>query len=149
MLLLLLVLACFTFDGNAFIQYGLREHRARSLSHGGVIAQSLTSLNSVSSVLPTVESAAAVASVIAFHEAGHFSAARIQNITVDSFSIGFGPKVLSYNDSAGVEFCLRALPLGGYVSFPQNVVFDDDGNVVEELEAEDYPDLLAAIKSEL
>jgi membrane-associated protease RseP (regulator of RpoE activity) len=83
-----------------------------------------------------------VASVIAFHEAGHFSAARIQNITVDSFSIGFGPKVLSYNDSAGVEFCLRALPLGGYVSFPQNVVFDDDGNVVEELEAEDYPDLL-------
>lgn len=85
------------------------------------------------------ESAAAVAGVIAWHEAGHFSAARVQNITVDSFSIGFGPKLLAFNDSSGVEFSLRALPLGGFVAFPQNVVYDDDGNVIEE---KDDPNLL-------
>lgn len=85
------------------------------------------------------ESAAAVAGVIAFHECGHFAAARVQNITVESFSIGFGPKLLSFNDSGGVEFSLRALPLGGFVAFPQNVVYDETGAVVEE---KDDPDLL-------
>lgn len=89
--------------------------------------------------LPVLESATAVASVIAFHEAGHFTAARVQGIKVDSFSIGFGPKLFSFNDSAGIEFCLRALPLGGYVAFPNNIIFDNEGNIVEEL---DDPDLL-------
>lgn len=86
------------------------------------------------------ESAAAVAGVIAWHEAGHFTAARVQNITVDSFSIGFGPKLLSFNDSGGVEFSLRALPLGGFVAFPQNVVYDEETGVV--IEEKDDPDLL-------
>ncbi len=98
-----------------------------------------SALQAISTALPVIESATAVAGVIAFHEAGHFSAARVQGIKVDSFSIGFGPKLLSFNDSTGVEFCLRALPLGGYVAFPQNIVFDDEGNVTEEL---DDPDLL-------
>lgn len=58
--------------------------------------------------------------LIFFHEAGHFLAARSQGIRVNGFSIGFGPAILS-KQIGGVKYCLRALPLGGFVSFP-----DDD-----------------------
>jgi len=39
-----------------------------------------------------------------------------------------GPKILSFNDTkTDVEFALRAVPLGGYVAFPQNLIFNDQG----------------------
>lgn len=88
---------------------------------------------------PVFASAAVVAGVIAFHEAGHFFAARWQGMKVTSFNIGYGPKLLSWNDTMQTEFNLRAVPLGGYVSFPVNVELDDKGEVIKEL---DDPDLL-------
>lgn len=89
----------------------------------------------------TIASALVVAGVIAFHEAGHYFAARWQNIKVLSYNIGYGPKLLSYNDTTmNTEFALRALPLGGYVAFPPNVVVDETtGEVIEEI---DDPNLL-------
>lgn len=84
-------------------------------------------------------SAAAVAGVIAFHEAGHFLAARVQGIQVSSFNIGYGPKLISVNDSSNIEYSLRAFPFGGYVAFPPNVERDEEGEVVKEL---DDPSLL-------
>ncbi len=39
-----------------------------------------------------------------------------------------GPKLFSFNDTEDdVEFSLRAIPLGGYVAFPQNLIFDPEG----------------------
>lgn len=35
------------------------------------------------------------------------------------FSIGFGPQLLGFTDGDGIRYSLRALPLGGYVSFPE------------------------------
>lgn len=35
-----------------------------------------------------------------------------QGITVQDFSIGFGPKILSYEDKEGINYSLRLLPLG-------------------------------------
>ena len=64
----------------------------------------------------TAISALAVAGVIAFHEAGHFLAAKCQGMKVQSFNIGYGPKLLSFNDSANTEFALRIIPLGWYRS---------------------------------
>ena len=59
---------------------------------------------------------------------------------IDSFNIGYGPKLVSFNDSTGTEFALRALPLGGYVAFPSNVVLDPEtGDISSEL---DDPDLI-------
>ena len=47
---------------------------------------------------------------------------------------------MSFNDSTGTEFALRALPLGGYVAFPSNVVLDPEtGDISAEL---DDPDLI-------
>ena len=60
--------------------------------------------------------------LIFFHEAGHFLAARCQGILVNGFSIGFGPAIFK-KEVAGITYSLRALPLGGFVSFP-----DDDKN---------------------
>ena len=90
-------------------------------------------------VASTVASALSVAGVVAFHEAGHFLAARSQGMKVQSFNVGYGPKVVSFNDSSDTEFALRAIPLGGYVSFPSNVELNEDGDIVKEL---DDPDLL-------
>ncbi len=57
--------------------------------------------------------------LILFHEAGHFFAATSQGIRVNGFSIGFGPALIKH-EYKGVTYALRALPLGGYVSFPEN-----------------------------
>ena len=59
---------------------------------------------------------------------------------IQSFNIGYGPKVFSFIDSAVVEFSLRALPLGGYVSFPSNMEYDEETG--EEIAEKDDPDLL-------
>jgi membrane-associated protease RseP (regulator of RpoE activity) len=66
---------------------------------------------------------AILAGLIVVHEAGHFFAAVWQGIRVSGFSVGFGP-VLLERQRRGVSFALRAIPLGGYVSFPD----DEEGS---------------------
>jgi membrane-associated protease RseP (regulator of RpoE activity) len=61
-----------------------------------------------------------LAVLIFVHELGHFLAARLQGIYANRFSIGFGPVLWKYQ-GAQTEYALRALPLGGFVGFP-----DDD-----------------------
>jgi regulator of sigma E protease len=59
-----------------------------------------------------------VLSVVVFvHEYGHFSAARFRKVAIDTFSIGFGKKILGWRDKQGVEWKIGILPLGGYVKF--------------------------------
>ena len=48
------------------------------------------------------------------HELGHFLAARRIGIRVLTFSIGFGPKLLKFR-RGDTEYCVCAIPLGGYV----------------------------------
>jgi len=62
---------------------------------------------------------AILAGLIVVHEAGHFFAATWQGIRVSGFSIGFGP-VLLERQRRGVQFALRAIPLGGFVAFPDD-----------------------------
>ena len=75
-----------------------------------------------------------LALLIVVHEAGHFLAARLQGIHVSGFSVGFGPALLS-TQRHGVTYALRLLPLGGFVSFPDN---NDETNNIPS----DDPDLL-------
>ena len=52
--------------------------------------------------------------LVAFHELGHFLAARWVGVKVLKFSLGFGPKL--YGRQVGeTEYLLSAIPLGGYV----------------------------------
>ena len=53
--------------------------------------------------------------LIFIHELGHYAAARSQGVTVEVFSIGFGPALLKRRAKSGTIWQLCALPLGGYV----------------------------------
>ena len=56
-----------------------------------------------------------VLSVLVFvHELGHFLAARRIGVRVLTFSLGFGPKLLKMQ-RGDTEYCISAIPLGGYV----------------------------------
>lgn len=56
----------------------------------------------------------AIKFLIFFHELGHFLAARTLGVKVNTFSIGFGEKIYTKN-VGGTDYCLSAIPLGGYV----------------------------------
>ena len=57
-----------------------------------------------------------VISIVVFcHEFGHFYFARLYNVEVQKFSIGFGPALFRYKDRRGTEWVISAIPLGGYV----------------------------------
>ncbi len=75
--------------------------------------------------MPVLLAIAVLALLIVVHESGHFLAARAQGIYVTRFSIGFGPVLWKYQ-GAQTEYALRAIPLGGYVAFPDD---DDDGSI--------------------
>ncbi|MFW5782549.1 MAG: RIP metalloprotease RseP, partial [Candidatus Muiribacteriaceae bacterium] len=52
--------------------------------------------------------------IVLIHELGHFIVAKLSGIKVKEFSIGFGPKVYSYQYGE-TEYVIRPIPLGGFV----------------------------------
>ncbi|MFQ5700691.1 MAG: RIP metalloprotease RseP [Acidobacteriota bacterium] len=52
--------------------------------------------------------------LIFIHESGHYMVAKALGIKVEVFSLGFGPKLFKFY-RGGTEYCISALPLGGYV----------------------------------
>ncbi|MEP7241227.1 MAG: RIP metalloprotease RseP [Devosia sp.] len=59
-----------------------------------------------------------VLTVIVFvHEMGHYLVARWNGVAVQTFSLGFGPELLGFNDRHGTRWRVSAIPLGGYVRF--------------------------------
>jgi len=73
--------------------------------------------------------------VVIVHEFGHFLAGRALGITVETFSIGFGPEIASFHDKRGTRWRLAWIPLGGYVRFK------GDENVASLPTAEDLEKL--------
>ena len=55
--------------------------------------------------------------VVFFHELGHFLVARWCGVGVKTFSVGFGPEIVGFNDRHGTRWKLSWIPLGGYVQF--------------------------------
>lgn len=52
--------------------------------------------------------------LILIHELGHLIAAKLSNIPIELFSVGFGPKLWSFRKGQ-TEYRLSALPIAGYV----------------------------------
>lgn len=65
--------------------------------------------------------------LVAIHEFGHFWVARRCGVQVLRFSIGFGPALYTWRDRQGTEYCIAAIPLGGYV----RMLDEREGNVPE------------------
>ncbi|HYA31462.1 MAG TPA: site-2 protease family protein, partial [Thermodesulfovibrionales bacterium] len=67
--------------------------------------------------------------LIFVHELGHFLFAKMVNVKVLRFSLGFGPRVLGkkYGET---EYQISAIPLGGYVKMlgeePGDEISDED-----------------------
>lgn len=76
--------------------------------------------------------------VVFFHELGHFSVARLFNVTVETFSIGFGRPIARWKDKKGTEWKVGWLPLGGYVKFlgDENAASVPDRAKLEQLAPE-------------
>ncbi|MDQ4490478.1 site-2 protease family protein [Sinomonas sp. ASV486] len=73
--------------------------------------------------------AVGIAVSIALHEVGHLIPAKLFNVRVTRYMIGFGPTVFSFKRGE-TEYGIKALPLGGYVAmvgmYPPNI---RDGSV--------------------
>ncbi|WP_203527749.1 RIP metalloprotease RseP [Clostridium thermarum] len=48
------------------------------------------------------------------HEFGHFIVAKLNNVKVEEFSLGMGPKIFGIKGKE-TEYLIKALPIGGYV----------------------------------
>ena len=55
--------------------------------------------------------------VIFVHEYGHYLVGKACGIGIEEFSIGIGPKMISFKSRSGTIWKVCALPLGGYVKF--------------------------------
>ena len=72
----------------------------------------------ISSVIPYIKAAFLAIIPLGFlifiHELGHFYAAKRCGITVNTFSLGFGPKLIGFQRGE-TEYKISLLPFGGYV----------------------------------
>src|ERR1700746_303657 len=52
--------------------------------------------------------------MILVHEWGHYIAAKLLGVRVETFAIGFGPRLIGFKRN-GTDYRISLLPLGGYV----------------------------------
>ncbi|MBQ9120830.1 MAG: site-2 protease family protein [Clostridia bacterium] len=71
--------------------------------------------------------------MIFVHELGHYIFARRFGVTIEEFSIGMGPKLLSRKSKkTGIVYSLRAFPMGGFVSMVGEDEESDDENALSK-----------------
>jgi regulator of sigma E protease len=71
---------------------------------------------------------------IFFHELGHFLFAKRYGVKVYAFSLGFGPKIFSF-ERGGTEYRLSWIPLGGYVKMAGEDPAEPAQGVADEFSA--------------
>ena len=79
----------------------------------------------------------AIGILVTFHEYGHFIVARLCNVKVLKFSVGFGRPIYSYiSKNTKTEYSLCMIPLGGYVQMLESKNADGDSNDIKESDYE-------------
>lgn len=82
--------------------------------------------------MTTLLAFAFVLGVLVFvHELGHFMMARWHGVRVLTFSLGFGPKLLKTR-RGDTEYCVSAIPLGGYVKMAGESPEDERTGAADE-----------------
>ena len=69
--------------------------------------------------------------LVLVHEFGHFIFAKKSGVFIYEFSIGMGPVIFKRIGKDGIQYSIRALPIGGYVQMAGEVA-EDDKNVPKE-----------------
>ena len=72
--------------------------------------------------------------LVFFHELGHFMMAKLVGVKVEVFSIGFGKKLFC-KKIGNTNWCLSAIPLGGYVQMKGQ---DDTNPVLKNNDPDSY-----------
>ena len=73
--------------------------------------------------------------IILFHEFGHYLLARLNGIAVVEFSVGVGPRLITWvSQKTGIRYSLKLLPLGGSCAMLGEFGEDED-------EKEEVPDV--------
>ncbi len=71
--------------------------------------------------------------LILIHELGHYTAARIFKVTINEFSIGMGPRLLSrVSKKTGIRYSLALLPIGGFVAMAGENGEEDENNPIDD-----------------
>ena len=71
--------------------------------------------------------------LILIHELGHYLAARIFKVTIKEFSIGMGPRLISYTSKkTNIAYSLRIFPIGGFVSMVGEDEDTEDPNALNK-----------------
>ena len=73
-------------------------------------------------------------SAVVLHEFGHFIVAKLLRIRVETFSVGFGPRLLG-RKWGDTDYRVSAIPLGGYVKLGG----DDSNAPLEGMSAQNIP----------
>ncbi|MBQ2793558.1 MAG: site-2 protease family protein [Clostridia bacterium] len=67
--------------------------------------------------------------LIFIHEFGHYITARLFKVTINEFSIGMGPKLVTYTSKkTNIQYSLGMFPIGGYVAMVGEDEESDDPN---------------------
>lgn len=64
--------------------------------------------------------------IVFVHELGHFLWAKKFGVFIYEFSIGMGPVIYTKKGKDGINYNIRAFPIGGFVSMAGEVYEDDD-----------------------
>lgn len=109
---------------------------ASTVGAGGVAASLNSAAGSLAGAGPILSSLGVLTMVIALHEAGHLVAALSQGIKVEAFSIGFGPKLLSYRKDVDDVGRAGGSSSGGFLKGKLSGPSWDWGSKVEENSSE-------------
>ena len=69
--------------------------------------------------------------IILIHEFGHFICAKKSGVYIYEFSIGMGPVIFTHKGKDGINYNIRALPIGGFVQMAGEV-YEDDTKIKKE-----------------
>ena len=82
----------------------------------------------------------AIGILVTFHEYGHFIVARLCNVKVLKFSVGFGKPIFSkISPKSNTEYSLCMIPLGGYVQMLESRNPEADSNDINDRASEYRP----------
>ena len=78
------------------------------------------------SLVRIIEALLLLSVLVMIHELGHYAAGRLLGFTILEYAVGMGPKLVGFTRK-GIEYNIRALPLGGMCRF-----YGEDDGVVNE-----------------
>lgn len=88
----------------------------------------------ISWIIPALAFVFVLGSVVVLHEFGHFIVAKFLKIRVETFSVGFGPRIFGFRLGT-TDYRVSAIPLGGYVKLGG----DESNAAIEGAGSDDIP----------